>query len=630
MSSTNDLAISPDGASVYASRNFNSIRAFSRNGSTGAITGVQDSTNGSGGVTGLGSISGIEVSPDGAYVYASAASSDGVAIFSRDAATSELTFVGTVTNNQNGVSGLDGVNDLAISADGSFVFTISALEDTIVAFTRNPVDGTLSFVGKLTDEVGGVDGLDGADGLQVAPDGGHVYATSANDDAISTFAINPGTGALTFQGCLGDTNAPTCPDDGDTVEGLGKAGPFAIVPSGAHAYVTASDDDAVSAFALEGGGSGDVAAPETTITFGPAQGSSTLETTHTFGFLSSEPGSTFECQIDGAGGFSDCDSPFTTAEQAAGPHTFEVRATDPAGNTDATPATRGYTIVDDVTPPETTITGGPGEGSTVPAGGQTFTFESNEAGSTFECKVNGSPWQTCHSPSYTGVLNSGANTFQVRATDSAMNTDATPAMRHFTVDPPETEISDGPAQDSTIGDSTPTFTFTANIYATFQCSVDGAGFGSCSSPFTTEELADGPHNFRVRAIDVASNVDPTPAERDFTVDTGSDPGPKPACSDGVDNDNDGKIDFPADPGCTNAADNNEADPVVAGNAACEKAEAAVKKAKTKLKKATKKLKKAKKAGSKKKAKKKLKKAKKAQKKAKKKLKKAKKKKRKKC
>ena len=139
----------------------------------------------------------------------------------------------------------------------------------------------------------------------------------------------------------------------------------------------------------------------------------------------------------------------------------------------------------------------------------------------------------------------------------------------------------------------------------------------------------------MRATDAAANTDPTPASRTFTVQaSGGDPDsdsdgvpdsqdscphkagpasnggcplPKPACSDGVDNDNDGKIDFPADPGCTSAADNNEADPVVADNAACEKAEAAVKKAKTKLKKATKKLKKAKKAGSKKKAKKKAKK-----------------------
>ena len=38
------------------------------------------------------------------------------------------------------------------------------------------------------------------------------------------------------------------------------------------------------------------------------------------------------------------------------------------------------------------------------------------------------------------------------------------------------------------------------------------------------------------------------------------PAPKPQCSDGIDNDGDGLIDFPADKGCTSADDNDEVDP----------------------------------------------------------------------
>ena len=46
---------------------------------------------------------------------------------------------------------------------------------------------------------------------------------------------------------------------------------------------------------------------------------------------------------------------------------------------------------------------------------------------------------------------------------------------------------------------------------------------------------------------------------DFCVFTGL-----PQCSDGIDNDGDGKIDFPADPGCTDASDDDEADGVPVG------------------------------------------------------------------
>lgn len=38
----------------------------------------------------------------------------------------------------------------------------------------------------------------------------------------------------------------------------------------------------------------------------------------------------------------------------------------------------------------------------------------------------------------------------------------------------------------------------------------------------------------------------------------------PQCSDGLDNDGDGVTDFPGDPGCTDAQDNDETDPAAGG------------------------------------------------------------------
>ena len=46
----------------------------------------------------------------------------------------------------------------------------------------------------------------------------------------------------------------------------------------------------------------------------------------------------------------------------------------------------------------------------------------------------------------------------------------------------------------------------------------------------------------------------------------ADGGTPPQCSDGLDNDNDGKIDYPADPGCSSSTDNDETDPPVATSA----------------------------------------------------------------
>jgi hypothetical protein len=86
--------------------------------------------------------------------------------------------------------------------------------------------------------------------------------------------------------------------------------------------------------------------------------------------------------------------------------------------------------------------------------------------------------------------------------------------------PPETSIDSGPS--GLIADATPTWTFSSEPGATFECRIDAGGFAPCSSPFTSPApLADGQHTFRVRALDdsPAQNADPTPATRTVTVDT---------------------------------------------------------------------------------------------------------------
>jgi hypothetical protein len=90
----------------------------------------------------------------------------------------------------------------------------------------------------------------------------------------------------------------------------------------------------------------DTTAPDTTIDSGP---SATITVTDaTFDFSASETGATFECRLDGAP-YSACTSPKSYTNLSNGSHTFDVRATDGAGNVDATPASSTFTV--DVPPP---------------------------------------------------------------------------------------------------------------------------------------------------------------------------------------------------------------------------------------------------------------------------------------
>src|SRR5207244_4234232 len=120
-----------------------------------------------------------------------------------------------------------------------------------------------------------------------------------------------------------------------------------------------------------------------------------------------ETGSSFVCRMDG-GSWSSCTTPDTISPALAdGSHTFDVRATDAAGNTDATPAS--YTWVVDTGPPNTTIDSNPNDPSNNT--GPSFAFSSSETGSTFECRIDGGSWGSCTSPeTLSPALGAGSHT----------------------------------------------------------------------------------------------------------------------------------------------------------------------------------------------------------------------------
>jgi hypothetical protein len=166
----------------------------------------------------------------------------------------------------------------------------------------------------------------------------------------------------------------------------------------------------------------DVVAPQTKITGGPA--ARTRDTTPTITFTS-DPGATFQCQVDAAA-FKPCTSPFTTTALTNAAHVLRVRATDASANTDATPATRSVTV--DTKAPNTGFTKKPAK--KIRAKSVRFKFVSSEAGSSFTCRLDKQAWKRCASPRAFKVAK-GAHVFSVRATDAAGNVDKTPAVFRF-------------------------------------------------------------------------------------------------------------------------------------------------------------------------------------------------------
>jgi hypothetical protein len=266
--------------------------------------------------------------------------------------------------------------------------------------------------------------------------------------------------------------------------------------------------------------------PDTSISSGPSafdSGSSA-----TFVFTGSDnvtaPGDLdFECSLDGAA-YSACSSPLTSPGLGQGAHTFDVQATDEAGNTDPTPAHHAWTV--DTTAPDTTITSSPAS----PTGSTSATFEftgsdniTSAGDLDFECSLDGGAFAGCASPMSVNSLGVGPHSFQVRAVDQAANADASPAAAAWTVDlsPPAASITASP--DNLTSDTSASFSFAGsddNTPAgdlTFECSLDGAPFSSCSSPQDYTSLSEGVHTFDVRATDEAGNTG-DPASFSWTVD----------------------------------------------------------------------------------------------------------------
>ena len=539
------ITVAPDGENVYvASISSDSIAIFDRSTTTGALTQktgtagcISDTGTAGACVDGrsLDTAASVAITGDGRHVYAVARSDDALLHFDRNQTTGALTqkagLPGCITETGGGGCtdgrALDPASAVAISPDDENVYVATGFSGNAIAiFDRSDTSGNLTqksgTAGCISEDGTGGECADGkalenAGSIAVSPDGATVYTTAGLSNAVGVFDRDASTGALAQRsgtgGCISeDGSAGQCADG----KALNIPTSVTVAPGteGANVYTTAVNSDAIAVFDRD-------IRPQTQIDSGPS--GPTADFTPTFTFSSSDAGSTFQCRIDSAA-FAACSGSgtHTAGTTGNGPHTFQVRATDPAGNVDLTAASRSFSV--DTNHPDTTIVSGP-SGPTADST-PSFSFSSDEPDSTFQCRFDAAAFAACTGPlavHTAATLPDGPHTFQVRAIDAAGNQDVSPPTRAFTVDtnPPETEILTGPSGTGT--DDTPTFTFSSpEGGANFECRVDGAPFGPCSGGLepehTAEPLAEGGHTFEVRATDAAGNVDATPASRGFTVD----------------------------------------------------------------------------------------------------------------
>ncbi len=213
---------------------------------------------------------------------------------------------------------------------------------------------------------------------------------------------------------------------------------------------------------------------------------------------------TFECKLD-SDPYAACTSPFSPT-LADGAHSFRVRAVDPAGNVDASPATfLNFTI--DTVAPTLSVTTVPDLISDDPTPGFDFTASdaSPSSGLQTKCRVDAGSWSNCSSP-FAPALADGVHTVEIKAVDGVGNEDGGNFSYTFRVDTvaPDTDITNLPG--SHLLDHSPSFDFSGTDAApssgifSYECRIDGGSWDPCASPWSAP-FSDGVHSFEVRAID---------------------------------------------------------------------------------------------------------------------------------
>jgi DNA-binding beta-propeller fold protein YncE len=263
-------AVSPDGRSVYVNI-VGGIKQFGRDPQTGLLTprgcvGNAESGCETADLPGGNAVYSIEVSPDGASVYA--VTDDAVVHLNRNPVSGQLAVEDCVADNDTGppecsrqTNGLTAALEVAVSPDGTSVYAISdedqeGQDNAIVRLVRDRKSGELS---PRKDCIKDVDfgndrcptkvaALWSPGGMSFSPNGRSVYVAALADEAVHLFERNKQTGKLTSRGCVEDNEADRHTPCGRQSKGLEGAIGTGVSSDGRSVYVAALGDQAVASF----------------------------------------------------------------------------------------------------------------------------------------------------------------------------------------------------------------------------------------------------------------------------------------------------------------------------------------------------------------------------------------------
>jgi DNA-binding beta-propeller fold protein YncE len=259
-----DVAVSPDGGSVYVvAEGSDSVAHFAR-GADGSLSLsgclAHDPAFGCDDLLGTPILdpTGVAVTPDGSSVYVAATGGHSIAHFFRGPQDGQLALDGCLATDPLGACGdilgdpLRNARGVAVSPESTSVYVGSATSSSLTHFSRVAPAGQIffddCFASEAAVQCNDLTGapLDGASGVATSPDAESVYVAASGSDSVAHFLRAQPTGQIVYDACFANDDSDGCGDL--TGAPLDRAAAVAVSPDGKSVYVVSQDGASIAHF----------------------------------------------------------------------------------------------------------------------------------------------------------------------------------------------------------------------------------------------------------------------------------------------------------------------------------------------------------------------------------------------
>ena len=181
---------------------------------------------------------GTNMAPGGNRLYVASSDAGSLTVLDRDAASGELDVIQVIRDGEGIAEGLAGAMGVDVSPDGRHVYVSAGRfgGDNAVSVFESQPDGKLALVQELFNGEG-MEGFDGGNEILVSPDGRYVFAAGTLSGTVVTFERDPATGKLTYLQTLD--------------KATGGAAGLGISPDGNVLYVAAENGGGIAIYSYQ-------------------------------------------------------------------------------------------------------------------------------------------------------------------------------------------------------------------------------------------------------------------------------------------------------------------------------------------------------------------------------------------